>query len=103
MRDICRLGSWKARGGTPAYVRVEWGPVFQLREGEQCLPDGAQSGLPEGWVNCMERCWYGCDPTHGELVKRLEQVALTAIAEMEAILLLGIVGCVIHRSRQRSH
>jgi len=60
MCDFPPLESCKARSGISVYVRVEWNPIRQHREGEQCLPDSDQSGLTKRWVSCMDRCWYRC-------------------------------------------
>jgi len=54
MRDICRLGSWKARGGTPAYVRVEWGPVSNFERASNVYLMALKAVFPKagliGWI-----------------------------------------------------
>jgi hypothetical protein len=58
-----------------AYVISGWRPVCQYREGEQCLLDGAQSDSGfAAWTTNGE----DTEPTHEELVERLEKVAIVA-------------------------
>ena len=54
------------------------GPVRQRREGEQRLPGGAQRDTSEDRISCMHD---DTEPTHDELVERLDKVAMVKGAD----------------------